>query len=69
MNRILVIGATGRTGRQVIAQLPTVGVQVRALVRNRQAAGLPPHLDVMHGDLTVPETLADPVCRLKLRAI
>jgi uncharacterized protein YbjT (DUF2867 family) len=57
MNRILVIGATGRVGRQVLAQLPSAGVHVRALARNPQTAGLPPHVDVVRGDLTVPETL------------
>jgi len=56
MNRILVIGATGRAGRQVVAQLPA-DVGVRALVRNPEAAGLPPHVQVMRGDLTVPETI------------
>ncbi|HME07603.1 MAG TPA: NAD(P)H-binding protein [Bryobacteraceae bacterium] len=57
MNRILVIGATGRVGRQVCSQLPAAGVQVRALARDPQTAGLPPHVDVLRGDLTLPETL------------
>ena len=43
MNRILVIGATGRIGRQVISQLPTIGLRVRALARNPHTADLPPH--------------------------
>jgi uncharacterized protein YbjT (DUF2867 family) len=34
MNRILIIGATGRVGRQVLSQLPATGVGVRALARN-----------------------------------
>jgi uncharacterized protein YbjT (DUF2867 family) len=57
MNRILVIGATGRTGRQVLSQLPRTGVRVRAMARNPQTAALPPHVDVLRGDLTLPETL------------
>jgi uncharacterized protein YbjT (DUF2867 family) len=57
MNRILVIGATGNVGRKVISQLPATGVGVRALVRNPLTAGLPPHVEVVRGDLTVPETL------------
>jgi len=57
MNRILVIGATGRVGRQVLSQLPATGLRVRALARNPHAAGLPPHVDVVRGDLTLPETL------------
>ena len=57
MRHILVIGATGRVGRQVVSQLPATGVQIRALVRNPPAAALPPHVDVMRGDLTLPQTL------------
>src|SRR5438034_11830457 len=57
MNRILVIGATGNIGRQVVSQLLGTGVRVRALARNPHAAGLPPHVDVVRGDLTLPETL------------
>ena len=59
MNRILIIGATGRTGRQILSQLPATGVRVRALARNPHTAGLPPHVDVVRGDLTLPETLDD----------
>ena len=44
-------------GRQVLSQLPATGVQVRALARNPHTAGLPPHVDVVRGDLTLPETL------------
>ena len=56
MLHILVIGATGRTGRHVISQLPA-GLQVRALARNPQTAALPTHVEVVQGDLTLPETL------------
>lgn len=57
MPPILVIGATGTIGRQVVAQLASTGVQIRALARNPNAAGLPPRVEVVRGDLTVPETL------------
>jgi uncharacterized protein YbjT (DUF2867 family) len=57
MSRILIIGATGRTGRQAASQLTATGVQVRALARNPQAAGLPAHAEVVQGDLTLPGTL------------
>jgi uncharacterized protein YbjT (DUF2867 family) len=57
MDRILIIGATGRVGRQVLSQLPATSVRVRALARNPRTAGLPPHVDVVRGDLTLPETL------------
>ena len=57
MNRILVIGATGNVGRQVVLQLAATGARVRAMTRNVEAAGLPPNVEVMRGDLTLPDTL------------
>jgi uncharacterized protein YbjT (DUF2867 family) len=57
MNHILVIGGTGTVGRQVVSRLAATGVQVRALARNPGAARLPSRVDVVCGDLTLPETL------------
>jgi uncharacterized protein YbjT (DUF2867 family) len=57
MNRILVIGGTGTVGRQVLSRLTATGAQVRALVRNPGAARLPPQVEAVRGDLTLPETL------------
>ena len=57
MNRILVIGGTGTIGRQVVSRLVAKGAPVRALVRNPSAASLPPQVEVVRGDLTLPETL------------
>jgi uncharacterized protein YbjT (DUF2867 family) len=57
MKRILVTGATGRVGRQVVSQLLATDARVRALARNPDAAGLPPEVEVVRGDLTVPATL------------
>jgi uncharacterized protein YbjT (DUF2867 family) len=57
MNPILVIGATGTVGRRVVSQLMAAGVPVRAMGRNPEAANLPPQVQVVRGDLTVPETL------------
>jgi NAD(P)H-binding len=56
VKRILITGATGNIGGQVLSQLPPTGLQVRALVRNPDAAGLPAHVEVVYGDLTRPET-------------
>lgn len=56
MNRVLVIGATGRVGRQVVSLLPP-HLQVRALARSPQSANLPPSVEIVRGDLTAPETL------------
>jgi uncharacterized protein YbjT (DUF2867 family) len=57
MNRILVIGGTGNVGRQVVYQLRATGARFRAMTRNPDAAGLPLQVEVLRGDLTVPETL------------
>ncbi|MFF3221199.1 NAD(P)H-binding protein [Nocardia suismassiliense] len=57
-NRILVIGATGHVGGQVVSQLAETGVQVRALVRRPEAASLPADVELAPGDLAAPETLA-----------
>src|SRR5213083_580338 len=57
MNRILVIGGTGNVGRHVVSQLAATGARFRAMTRNPDAAALPPHVEVVRGDLTVPETL------------
>src|SRR5438093_136643 len=56
MHPVLVTGATGRVGRLVVDQLLAAGVPVRALSR-RPAAGLPPAVEVVSGDFTVPESL------------
>src|SRR5262245_65014455 len=57
VSRILITGATGNVGAQVVSQLLAAGLQVRALVRNRQGASLPPQVEVAPGDLTAPDTL------------
>src|SRR5262249_54488245 len=58
MRRVLVTGATGRVGREVVTQLLDAGVPVRALTRRTAtAAGLPAAVEVVTGDLTVPESL------------
>jgi uncharacterized protein YbjT (DUF2867 family) len=57
MNHILVIGGTGNVGRHVVDQLGGTGARFRVMTRNPDAAGLPAEVDVVRGDLTVPETL------------
>ncbi|MER5424436.1 NAD(P)H-binding protein [Streptosporangium roseum] len=54
---ILVTGASGNVGRQVVSQLRDAGAAVRALVRDPSAAGLPEEVDVVRGDLSAPDTL------------
>jgi uncharacterized protein YbjT (DUF2867 family) len=53
---ILVIGATGRIGRQVVGELLRAGAPVRALTR-RPAANLPASVEVVAGDLTDPASI------------
>jgi uncharacterized protein YbjT (DUF2867 family) len=57
---VLVTGATGRVGRGVVDRLLGAGVPVRALTHRSEAeasATLPSEVEVVTGDLTVPESL------------
>lgn len=54
---ILVIGATGNIGRELVAQLIETGVPVRAMVRAPDCACMPPQVEVLRGDLTLPDTI------------
>ena len=57
MKPVLVIGATGNIGREVVAQLVAGGVPVRGLARNPDTARLPPGVDLRRADLAAPESL------------
>lgn len=57
MKRILVIGATGTVGREVISQLTATNIRVRALTRNPDYANLPAQVEIVSGDLEIPATL------------
>src|SRR5918999_1373958 len=56
---ILVSGATGNNGTEILKRLATGDVQARAMVRNLdRASGIAlPHVEVMEGDFDRPETL------------
>ncbi|MFE6286637.1 NAD(P)H-binding protein [Streptomyces sp. NPDC057877] len=56
--KILVTGATGTVGRQVVTELLARGHQVRALTRTPENAAFPAGVEVVQGDLTDPDTLA-----------
>lgn len=55
---VLVIGATGRTGRHVVSGLLERGARVRALVRTPVNAGLPEEVEVVRGDLDDPASVS-----------
>lgn len=57
MNRILVTGATGNVGSQVVARLVAEDIGVRALTRRPQPAGALNGVEVATGDLVRPESL------------
>ena len=57
MTPILVTGATGRVGREVVDRLLDAGMPVRALTRQPDTAALPTSVDVVAGDLSIPESL------------
>ncbi|WP_344680501.1 NAD(P)H-binding protein [Saccharopolyspora taberi] len=53
--KVLVIGATGHVGGQVVSQLAAAGTEVRALSRKPPASA--PGVEAFRGDLSAPETL------------
>lgn len=57
LKRILVVGATGNIGRQLVEHLVQTGAPVRALTRKPDKARLPAPIEVVGGDLTLPDTL------------
>ena len=57
MKRVLVTGATGQIGNEVVSQLRGTGCRVRAMTRNPRSAHLPPDIEIVPGDLSAPDTL------------
>src|SRR5262249_39238823 len=55
--KILILGATGGTGRQVV-RLARGGHSGAAVVRNPAKAGVPPDVRIIEGDASSPDTLA-----------
>src|SRR4030088_3713712 len=58
---ILVTGATGLNGTELLRLLSARGVAVRALVRDpakAEAIAALPHVEIVQGDMARPETLA-----------
>lgn len=55
---ILVTGATGNVGSEVATALTARGEEVRAVVRNPDRGARPEGVEVVRGDLDLPESLA-----------
>ncbi len=66
-NPILVTGATGNVGRNVVSLLSARGAYVRALTRNPDRAGLPDSVEVVRGDLADASTLGTSLEGRRLR--
>ena len=58
---ILVTGATGTVGREVVTQLLAAGQEIRALTRSPATARFDPRVELVAGDLHEPRTLASAV--------
>lgn len=61
MSVIVVTGATGSVGREVVGQLVSAGQKVRAVVRDpsKAASLFPADVELAVGDLSRPNTIAD----------
>lgn len=55
--KVLVIGATGKTGRWVTTQLASSNISTRAMVRDRSKADFIDTVEVVTGDVLKPDTL------------
>jgi uncharacterized protein YbjT (DUF2867 family) len=56
---LLVTGASGNVGAEVVQALAAAGQEVRALTRSDRPAGLAPAVQGVAGDLNRPESLTD----------
>ncbi len=56
--KILILGATGSIGHQVVAMSLKMGHELKVLLRNPQKSKLLPQgIEIVNGDVSVPETL------------
>lgn len=54
---ILITGATGNVGSELVVQLAAAGIPVRAMTRSPEKADFPAGVEVVAGDFDKPETL------------
>ncbi|MBI1189249.1 MAG: NAD(P)H-binding protein [Tepidisphaera sp.] len=55
--KLVIVGATGPAGRELVRQALDAGYEVTAIARRPEEAGLPPQVRVVKGDVMKPETL------------
>jgi uncharacterized protein YbjT (DUF2867 family) len=55
---VMVTGATGNVGRCLVEILCASSVRVRGVTRNTKASALPPSVDLVEGDPSLPQTIA-----------
>jgi uncharacterized protein YbjT (DUF2867 family) len=60
-SKILVAGATGTVGRELLTQLSERDIAVRALVHDPESADLPAGVELVRGDLADPASLHAPL--------
>ncbi|MGK7892221.1 MAG: SDR family oxidoreductase [Xenococcus sp. (in: cyanobacteria)] len=63
--QVLVVGATGQTGKRIVKELLKRNITVTALVRNLEKATelFPSGVDFVLGDVTQPNTIAEAISR------
>ena len=54
---ILFTGTTNNVGRHAVSQILGTSAAVRGVARNLHSASLPGDIDVVHEDLSIPDTL------------
>jgi uncharacterized protein YbjT (DUF2867 family) len=58
---VLIVGATGGLGQDVVAEALARGYETRALVRNPEHSALPANVEIVRGDVLDPSSLTDAV--------
>lgn len=56
--KILVAGASGTVGREVVVELLKMGQDVVVLTRDKEKCSFPTQVEIVEGDLSIPETMA-----------
>jgi len=57
MKRVLVTGATGHIGGEIVLQLRDTDCVIRAMSRSPRSPDFPADVQLVHGDLSAPDTL------------